>query len=102
MHHDLKAEPESYKLLALRISSVQLRKNDRDFAVGDTCAFQEYTGGYYTGHSVAPVKIVELLEKHEGLTAEWCLIVLDLPATNITRFSGTLAGKSNLQPAVKS
>src|ERR1039458_9275196 len=95
-HHDLKAQLDSFELLAQGISPVQLRKNDREFEVGDTCTFYEYdastvkqdTGlpGIFTGSGTVKMPIVELLEKHEGLTPGWCLIVLDLPPCNMTRF----------------
>lgn len=93
-HHDLKAEPESFKLLALRESTVQIRKNDRRFAVGDTCSFYEWepTRGTYTGHAVRGVPVVRVLETHEGLTPGWCLIVLDLPKTSINQWVPGLAG----------
>ena len=88
MKHFLKAEPESFDLLALRISEVQLRKNDRNFKVGDTCVFYLWNPGLkiFTGRATVELPIVTVLENHEGLTPGWCLIVLKVPSSCITRW----------------
>lgn len=97
-HHNLKAHPDSFELLALRVSGVQLRKNDRDFRVGDTCTFYEWdpVRERYTGQTVPNVPVTTMLDKHDGLTPGWCLIVLDLPDTSIRRFNPALAGALEL------
>lgn len=98
MDHHLKAHPDSFELLALRKSEVQLRKNDRDFRIGDTCHFYEWIPerGVHSGRRVVPVPVVEVLTEHEGLTPGWCLIVLGVPTTHITTFDGDVAGISVL------
>ncbi len=53
--------------------------------------------GFYTGSQTVPIRIKRVLQKHGGLTAGWCLIVLDIPATNITRFDAKLCGKDSLE-----
>lgn len=99
-HHDLKAEPESFNLLALRTSQVQLRKNDRDFKIGDTCRFYEWNPVLknFTGHTIRTVPIITILENHAGLTPGWCLIVLGLPTSSIGQFVVELAGKTKIPP----
>lgn len=97
MHHNLKANPESFILLRERLSEVQLRKNDRNYAVGDTCTFYELFNGKFTGHTTVPLKIVIVLKKDEGLTEGWCLIVLAVPRENITKFIAEVAGKESFE-----
>ncbi len=98
MHHNLKAHPDSYNLIVSCKSPVQLRQNDRGFKVGDTCTFNQWNPEkkFFTGHKTVPMKILIVLEKHKGLTEGWCLIVLDVPETNITCFDPELAGRENL------
>ncbi len=98
MHHELKAQPDSFELLSRRQSQVQLRKNDRDFNAGDTCSFYEWIPqhGIVSGHTIQNVPIITLLKEHEGLTPGWCLIVLEIPTSNITHFESALAGKTTL------
>lgn len=93
-HHDLKAHQDSFALLSLRKSEVQLRKNDRGYAVGDTCIFYEYDPErkIFLGRHTVEIPIVTVLEKHEGLTLGWCLIVLAVPTSNITRFNAAACG----------
>ncbi len=93
MHHELKAHPDSFELLALRQSAVQLRKNDRAYKAGDTCTFFEWIPEWkrWTGRTIPDLSIATVLENHEGLSAGWCLLVLTLPTSNITRFSSRLA-----------
>lgn len=101
MHHNLKAHPDSYELIAMRKSQVQLRKNDRGFKVGDTCTFYEWNPArrFFTGHKTVDVTIEIVLEKHEGLTNGWCLIVLDIPTSNITSFDPNVTGRTSLENA---
>ncbi len=98
MDHHLKAIPESFRLIALRKPHSQLRKNDRGFSAGDTCTFYEWLPerGFYSGRASVPMKIGEVLEDHEGLKQGWCLLVLEIPDSNITRFVTGLAGKDML------
>jgi hypothetical protein len=104
MHHDLKAHPDSFELISQRKSSAQIRRNDRGYKVGDTCSFYEWIPkfGIYGGSVIQNVKIVTILDSHEGLTLGWSLIVLDIPKTNITRFCVELAGKTELPKAAES
>lgn len=98
MHHDLKAHPDSFELMAMRKSNVQLRKNDRNFQTGDTCTFYEWSpeGGFYTGRATVPFKVEVTLDTHEGLTKGWCLLALNIPNANITRWVTDLAGRECL------
>lgn len=44
--HQLKIKPEYFADVANGIKTFELRKNDRDFKVGDTLVLQEYDGDY--------------------------------------------------------
>ncbi len=98
-HHNLKAHPDSFELMKMRISGVQLRKNDRNFKVGDRCTFREWDPerNVYTGHTISMVPIQTMLFEHEGLTPGWCLIVLYIPPTDISRFDAAVAGKAEIK-----
>lgn len=98
MHHNLKAQLDSFALLRQRKSNAQLRKNDRNFQTGDTCSFYEWNSenGFYTGAVTVPFKVEITLDTHEGLTPGWCLVVLDIPNQNITKFDPEVAGKETL------
>jgi len=41
-HHDLKTWPEYFTPVALGLKTFEIRKNDRNFAVGDTLRLYEY------------------------------------------------------------
>lgn len=99
-HHRLKSHPDSFELLTLRTSTIQLRKNDRGFRAGDRVSFYEFCPKQkiFLGATVPDVEIESILETHEGLTPGWCLLVLALPQTNIRRWNAGLVGKTELPP----
>ena len=47
--HDLKILPEYYLAVDNRIKTFEIRRNDRDYKVGDTLRLREYRDGQYTG-----------------------------------------------------
>lgn len=49
--HKLKIQPEYYDALLLGIKTFDIRKNDRDFKVGDILKLSEFKDGVYTGGS---------------------------------------------------
>lgn len=49
--HKLKIQPEYYDALLLGIKTFEIRKNDRDFKVGDILKLSEFKDGVYTGGS---------------------------------------------------
>ena len=61
--HDLKVWPEFYGPLVRGEKTFELRKNDRDYRVGDKLRLQEFdpAGGVYTG-SVAVFEVTYVLE----------------------------------------
>lgn len=49
MIHNLKTKPEYFNSVAKRLKRAELRKNDRDFKVGDLINLQEFFDGDYSG-----------------------------------------------------
>ena len=52
MTHELKLLPEYYEDVALGIKTFELRKNDRNFQVGDELILKEWDGEKYTGRKL--------------------------------------------------
>ncbi len=52
MVHALKTEPKHYAAQKAMIKPFEVRKNDRDFQVGDILALNEWENGKYTGNAV--------------------------------------------------
>ena len=52
MVHELKISPENFNEIAGGIRNFEIRKNDRDFMVGDTLALNEWENEKYTGHFI--------------------------------------------------
>ena len=52
MTHELKILPEYYEAVAKREKTFEIRKNDRDYHVGDTLVLKEWSRGKYTGREI--------------------------------------------------
>lgn len=52
MTHALKIRPEYFAVVALGRKTFELRRNDRDFRVGDILRLREWDGERYTGRTV--------------------------------------------------
>lgn len=52
MVHELKIEPEHYAAIKMGRKSFEVRKNDRDYQIGDILGLNEYADGKYTGRAV--------------------------------------------------
>ena len=55
MKHEIKILPEYFKLVATPhggIKRFELRKNDRDYQVGDSVTLREWNGEEYTGNEI--------------------------------------------------
>lgn len=59
--HNLKILPQYFKAVVDGTKKFELRKNDRDYQVGDCIFLNEYDGTNYTGNSL-PVMITYLLK----------------------------------------
>ncbi|AAY53173.1 TPA_asm: DUF3850 domain-containing protein [Listeria innocua] len=66
--HKLKILPEFFEKKRTLVKAFEIRKNDRNFMVGDTLILQEYVNGEYTGREYWEdvVYITDYLQK-EGI-----------------------------------
>ncbi|HAO6751411.1 TPA: DUF3850 domain-containing protein [Listeria monocytogenes] len=66
--HKLKILPEFFEKKRTVVKAFEIRKNDRNFMVGDTLILQEYVNGEYTGREYWEdvVYITDYLQK-EGI-----------------------------------
>lgn len=55
MVHELKIAPEYFKNVRTGLKKFEIRKNDRDFKVGDRLSLKEWNGYHYTGKSISVV-----------------------------------------------
>lgn len=78
-HHELKIWPEFYKSVDSGMKPFEIRKNDRDYQVGDTVSFREWNGGKYTGRRCGPYRIHYMYLRAPGLFGDYCIIGLDGP-----------------------
>lgn len=51
MIHALKIQPKYFEVVRSEVKTFELRKNDRDFHVGDFLALNEWDGDRYTGRT---------------------------------------------------
>ena len=51
--HELKILPQYYKAAINNTKNFEIRKNDRNYQVGDTLILREWDGEKYTGRSVS-------------------------------------------------
>lgn len=56
MIHQLKILPEYYQAVVSEDKTFEIRKNDRDFKVGDLLMLEEWNNGKYTG-AICYVKV---------------------------------------------
>lgn len=75
--HRIKITPKYFNLVSARIKNFELRKNDRDYRVGDTLVLCEWNGGggYFTGNEISR-KVKYLLEDvpEFGLKEGYCIM----------------------------
>lgn len=76
--HKLKTWSKYYQLILCGIKDWELRKNDRDFKVGDLLILEEYLPEFksYTGNSLKK-KIEHIFQENEfGLKKGYCILGL--------------------------
>lgn len=73
--HELKILPQYFQAVWEGNKTFELRKNDRDYRVGDTLVLREYSDGEYTG-SFLKVIITYILKDcpEYGLNSEYCIL----------------------------
>lgn len=53
--HQLKIMPEYFRAVQRKQKRFEIRKNDRDYKIGDNLLLQEYSGDRYTGNEISAV-----------------------------------------------
>lgn len=74
-YHHLKTETEYYQAVEQGLKKFELRKNDRNFQVGDYLFLQETVNGIYTGRQIGRLEIKYILYGgNYGLDKDYCII----------------------------
>ena len=72
---EIKCLPEYFAAADVGLKPGELRRNDRDYAVGDMLIMREWKNGRYTGRKLVGI-ISYILRDFEGLADGWvCLTV---------------------------
>lgn len=75
----LKTWPQYFKLVQQGIKTFEIRKNDRDFQVGDFLLLEEFDPvSGYTGESVL-VRVLYLIQGERGLPTDTCVMAITKP-----------------------
>lgn len=73
-HHRIKIEREYFKLVKTGIKKFEIRKNDRNYKVGDTFNLIEREYGVETGNEIEDLKIRYVYKGIEyGLKEGYCI-----------------------------
>lgn len=75
MTHELKILPQWFADVKSGKKNFEIRRNDRDFKVGDLLCLKEYEKGRYTGNEV--IREIEYIYKGDGtygLSADFCIL----------------------------
>lgn len=78
-HHYLKCETEYYQQVEKGIKTFELRKNDRDYQVGDIIHLKESVKGVETGREIFPSLVVTYILENcpeYGLKEGYCILQL--------------------------
>lgn len=71
--HEVKLGTEFFEAVSSNKKSFELRKNDRDYRVGDLLEMKEYANGEKTGREVTKY-ISYILEDYTGLMEGYCIL----------------------------
>lgn len=75
MQHELKIRPGYFGPLKAGRKTAELRKDDRNYQVGDILHLREYDNGKYTGRCIS-VDVTHVLRNCEeyGLMSGYCIL----------------------------
>ena len=76
--HDLTILPQHFTDVKSGRKKAELRKNDRDFAVGDMLILREFTGTEYTGRQVCATVTHVLQNCGFGLDDNYAILSIKL------------------------
>lgn len=76
--HELKISPKYFEDVCFGIKSFEIRKDDRDYKVGDLITLREYENGQYTGREIQKIPIRYILRhaNEYGLMDGYCILGL--------------------------
>lgn len=64
--HLLKTDPKYFKLVRAGLKRFEIRRNDRNFEVGDRLILQEFESGQFTGEKIV-VDVLYILDNAQYL-----------------------------------
>ena len=71
--HHLKIMPEYFNAVISGAKRFELRRNDRDYQVGEYLMLREWYKGQYTGNR-AKVRVEYVLQNVPGLKDDYCIL----------------------------
>lgn len=71
--HNLKILPFYFADVSTDVKTFEVRKNDRNFQIGDVIQLNEFDGYVYTGRCVK-VLVTYILKEHETLKEGCCIL----------------------------
>ncbi len=74
MIHDLKILPEYFNVVRNGIKTFEIRKNDRDYRVGDILWLKEWDGNKYTGRDTTR-KVIYILDDTSGYVLDGYVVM---------------------------
>lgn len=75
MVHELKILPRWFNAVAYNHKNFEIRKNDREFSVGDWLVLCEYEKGRYTGRAIErQIEYIYYGDGTFGLLKGWCVL----------------------------
>lgn len=74
--HELKISPKYFEDVKANKKNFELRKDDRDFKVGDFITLREYDNGQYTDREIKNIPIGYILRNvpEYGLKEGYCIL----------------------------
>ena len=84
MTHELKILPKYFDDVKNHVKNFELRRNDRDFKVGDMLILKEWSRGKYTGREYS-TQIIYILDDRDMLMNDYVILGLAVPHTKVTQ-----------------
>lgn len=76
MIHEIKILPEYFEAVWTGKKKFEVRKNDRDYHVGDTVVLKEWNGESFTGYAVTK-RISYMLSSVDGIKEGYCVFGIE-------------------------